>query len=569
MLPAVTTEPKPARREPPIVIALILFLVAWLARALFVAAMPDETWPHSVVYKGDVFEWFTAVASSRLGTPELAGLPLRPPAMVWLVDLLWNDVTSADVGVLRHVWRVLGALVAPLTYLAIRRDFSEGLARGAGVLAAFITGPLLLSTVIESETPYLVLVMASFALPARGLAGGFGRGLLHGAACLFRVEHIVVVALLALWGLTRPEGRRVPVAAGAFVGFVVVLAPWHLHAWERTAAVMATDAPRHAAAEEALTRIEQRSARVTWSHEAAAERDAWPAFVRRTAAAFVADTVRHRGRTRVEPGDVAILDEAFDTRPVALPARFFVSLYGPLNLALSTDERAFFVGFQRQLLDDPPLLAGGPSRYPAELVTGIPPASLSLDYLPHLALLAGADVTPADALAVVASKRGLLRAVHAWRGAASGFGGFALPLGISGTRGSVDLVVTRGTRADVWCVVLFLLVVVGAWRGGARTAPWVLFLGAQLVIAAIAFGYARFGATAAPAVAVLLALALQKWSTERNALILAVALLTLELVRATVGIDVTIDGQAVGVEDPIPLRDYSPHEVHIEFSSPH
>lgn len=556
-------SPDRASTAKPWHVAVALFVVAWLARALAAASMPDDAWPHAIAYKGDAYEWLAAVASLRGGTPELGGLALRPPAMVWLVDLLWPDVTSSDVSRLLGVWRVLGALVAPCVYLAARRDVGEMAARAAGVLTAFATGPLLMSGAVESETPYLALVAAAYAVGLGDARRGTVAGLLHGAACLLRVEHLLVVALLGAWRARAADGRRAALALA--VGFVVALVPWHLSAWDTARRVRDADAVRTPVAEAALSAVEARSAHVTWSDGAAAERDAWPAVVRRTAAAFVADTVRHRGGARVDVDDLAILDEAFGARPEAWSTTFFVSLYGPLNLALSIDPRAPDVGFSRAALDRPPPLVGGLDRYPRELVEGLPPAALSLDYLPHLALLAGRDVSPLDALGVAASGRGLERIQHAWRGAAMGWGGLGFPVGLTGVRGRVDLLVPDGLLAQALALVLALAAAIGAWSGGGRLAPWTLFVVAKLLTAAVAFGYARLGATAAPAVMVLAVYACATFWTERRVVLLGVALLVLELAATFPGVSVTIDGRPVGGSDPVPLSDHAPRHVSIRL----
>lgn len=559
------TDESRSRPVAPWLVAAALFAIAWLVRALSAAALPDGAWPHALVYKGDVFEWLQSVASARAGSPEFAGLPLRPPGMVWLVDALWPDATSPDVTALGRTWRVVGALVAPLVYATARRDLSEATARAAGVLAAFATGPLLMTGALESETPYLALTTGALAVGALDVRRGAAAGLLHGAACLLRVEHVVFVVLLA--GSRALEGRR-RAAAALGVGFVVALAPWHVVAWGRARDVLEADAPRGAAAAAALERVEARAADVAWTPEAAAVRDAWPAVVRRTAAAFVADTVRHRGGQRVDVADLAILDEAFGARPRPWSSRFFVSMYGPLNVALSADPSAPDVGFTRGPLDARPPLTGGAARYPPDLVAGLPPSDLRLDYLPHLALFTGRDVSSLDALSVAASPRGLRRVAHAWRGAAMGVGILGLPVGLSGTRGAVDLLVSDGAWATLVAVVAAALAAVGAWRGGAGTRPWTLFVVAKLGTAAVAFGYARFGATAAPAVAVLAAAAVGPLWTHRRVVVLALALLAVDVFVATVGVEATIDGRPVGATDPFPLDDHEPRRVTLEAAWP-
>lgn len=514
------TAPAPAApaMERPTLVAGALFALAVALRLWRRATVGSPAAPFDPAYPGDSALWIDWAAAIRAGVPYELDLPLHPPGTAYLAAMLGGDPWA-----LRVVWCLLGAAVVPVAWLAIRRAVGPRAALVAGLLMAASTSLILLSTSIDSEAPYLLLVAASLWLgpdgaetkPAAGRLALWGA--LNGLACLFRVEHALFAALLWFWLASRwlrrgdpaaAVARRTALAAGVAA---VVLLPWHVKAWQSVARLNREPpvlAPAEAAAYAA---VEARTAYLPWEEGARRWRDELPAFARRPAALFVAATAAHRGRHAVGDAEVAALEEAFGATPRPLPERFFVSIYGPLNFALAHDD-ATGGRFSTRRLELPPPLAGGADRYPPELVGGLPPPELALSYPPHLALVL--DGYRVGARWILEHPAQFLRdsgrkLAYFWEGAASGLGPTGFPAGLAAPR-RVDVAAHRpGAVAVVWQLAILALAATGARRAGRlrALAPWWIYLASKLVATVLFFGYARQGALAAPVVALLVALA--------------------------------------------------------------
>ena len=514
------SKPRPAVPAAPVArpraawrLALLLFLLGLAVRGLAWRATSDAAWPYSALYKGDALVFLEQARELQRGRPPELGLPIHPPGTARLLAWTWNGQRSGFAAV-RALWVVMGALAAPLLFLAARPAFGERVAAVAAGGMALLHGSVTLSLSPGSEAPALLLLLAGLLALVRGPGpvGAAGFGALGGLACLFRVELVVAVALLLAWLAWRC--RRPRPVLGALAGLALALLPWHLQAWSTLARSNHELAPGPTLPPEM---------RADWSPEAAAWRERWPGFARATAAAFVEATVRHRGRARVEPTDAGLLEEAFGSTPQPL-ARFpFVSLYGPLNFALA-NRPGSDGGFSPSLLEQRPPLRPAPEAYPPALVAGLPPPQLAFSYPPHLRLvndgyalgLAALRADPSASLRLIGAKL-----AWCWRGVATGLGAANLPLGSSGTRRAVDVFVADDTAlALAWRLGLAALALAGLLgaRGlgrGTALLPW-LALGAGPAAAALAFfGYARLGALALPAFALLWALALERWLWPR------------------------------------------------------
>jgi hypothetical protein len=480
-----------------------------------------------------------------------------------------------DPGVewLKLGWCLLGALAAWLTYRAARPVLRAEAALFAGLFAAASTGMLMLTTSLNNEIPYLVLVVAGLCLWER-VAEGRPAALaawtvLNALACLVRVEHALFVGLVWLhlgWrsmgrAAAGSRGRAAARLMGSAALFAVVLVPWQLHAAAAVRRFNSTPTPLAAAEEAAYRALEAQLAGVVWDADARARRDSLPAFCRRTLADFLAATVEHRGGERVRAEDFAILDQAFGARCERLPERFFVALYGGLNFELANHAGADG-GFDRGPLERPPPLAGGRGSYPEALVAGLPPPGLVPAYPPHLAALrrgyaAGFESMRGDPGGFLELAGKKLR--RFWAGAALGFGGHGLPLGLDGVRWPVDLAVPTGPLAAAWRVALLLACVAGALAGRRRPAlvPWILWLASKLVVTVAFFGYARQGAAVVPVVAVLLALGAERWLSRPAArapllvALVAAALLAVEGARFLSAPRLTLGGLPAGASDPL------------------
>ena len=582
-------QPRPDPRRLFRITAAAIFALALVVRISFGLATPDWHWPASGFYKADAYTWLAYAQALQQHHRFELGLPLRPPGMAYLVAWLWNGQQDA-IPLLKLAWCLLGALTVLLFYTTVLRDFGFAVAGVAALLGACSTGLLILSTSLNNETPYLLLVVAALALcqplvlrPRTALIALWS--VLNALACLVRVEHALLFGLASIYLASAwvfAKSPRSPLLASlarlAFSAlvFALVLLPWQLIAWQEVRRFN-TQPPDNAADNAVQERLEQVLAgRIHWSRDGLAARAALPAFCRRLSSNFVAATAAWRGDRTVTAADFQILEQAFGSRPEPLAAHPFITNYGPLNFYLANNRHARG-GFSRGPLDDPPLLLGGPARYPSVLIQGLPPLDLSLVYPPHLAAFNHGYRLgwqwirrhPADALQLALVKLQIF-----WAGAALGFTGYDLPLGLSGLRRTADLVVPQGGLVSLWRVALLALCVAGVAAGRKRAAliPWLLLFASKAVVTLAFFGYARQGAALAPVVYLLAALAARRWipALERLAdlqpgkltkLVLCAALLIagLEAVRWIHPPAVLIDGQRIGAVDPIPVDQHRDH----------
>ncbi|MCP3961398.1 MAG: glycosyltransferase family 39 protein [bacterium] len=570
---------------------LLLFAFALVLRLLFWQATPDSAGAYSAYYKGDAATWLAYAEALQQDRPFELGLPLRPPGAAYLIALLWNG-TNAGVGWLRLLWCLMGAATVLLIYGAVLRSFSFAAALVTGFLCACSTGLMMLSTSLDNETPYLLLVAGCLYLwqPVRQRSGGHllvAWSALHAMACLVRVEHalffaIVTVHLAVAWTLEKGGWRRsLGRTLGALSCFALVLLPWQLHASSTIRRFNTVPETLNAATENAHQQLEQALGHLSWLPDADAERERLPAFCRRTAANFVAATVATRGRLEVRGEDFDLLADAFGTRPEPVGERPFLVLYGGLNFYLANNAGAPG-GFGRVPLEQPPLLAGGASSYPRMLVQGLPPPQLNFTYPPHLEIvnrgyLLGLEWIrshPGDFMKLAVEKLRIF-----WQGAALGAGGYNLPLGLSGARRAVDLVVPEGGVSVVWRFGALGLCALGLLAGRRHEAlfPWLWFLASKVAVTVAFFGYARHGATVIPVLALLAALAAERWIPGVTGLLrerdgrwlrpCAAAMLLLVAVEGARWFDgptVTLDGEAVSAADPFPVDEYRDRRLRVE-----
>lgn len=558
---------------------VLVCLLALLLRLLFWQATPDSTWPHSVLYKGDAPTWIEQARAIGDAQPYEFDLPSRPPGAAYLMAFFWDGGES--ITSLKLLWILLGTMVVVLVYHTAARDFGPAAGLVCGFVCAASSGLMVLSTSLNNETPYLVLVAGCLACwkpllarPTRSLIVLWAT--LNALACLVRVEHVLFCILASavvarVWLRGGARGRAVGHCTLGLVVFVVVLTPWHLKAWRAIERFNSIERPLPAATESAVQRVEQLLAGMEWTEEAQALRRRLPAFCRRESAMFVAATIAVRGENRVTADDFGVLEEAFGSIPEPLPDRPFVTFYGGLNFYLANNSQAE-VGFNRAPLERPPPLAGGAHRYPPILIQGLPPADLAFSYPPHLeAVNRGWSLGfewliahPGEAFS-----RAILRLAPFWRGAATGIGGAGLPLGLSGDRGRADMVAPRRSPLSVgwqlvWLAVAGLGLFFGLRASPLEMTPWLLFLVTKIVAAVVFFGYARHGASAVPVIALLAGLAASRLGPIGRSLQVgrflplasAALLVCLEITRWLLGPQVMIDGRGIAGGDPWPLEQH-------------
>ena len=555
-----------------------IFGAALAIRLFYWRATADAAWPHSAGFKGDALLWLEYARALREGQPFELGLPVHPPGTAYLIAALWSG--SGGFGLLKAVWCAMGAAAAALSSAAIARAFGATPGAIAGVVMAGSSGLLMLSTSLNVETPYLALVAAGFwLLPGVADVPAGPRlvawAALQGVACLFRVEHVLFVVLalafMAMRALRRGSlGRAAVVVAIATVAFILTLVPWQMSAW-RAVARFNDEKP---VTPPPVRGVLEQLRGIAWEPGARARLEELPAFVRDHSEAFVAATVAYRGGTRIREADLEVLREAFGVEVLRLRPRPFISLYGPLNFALASHPDAP-AGFGHAALDMPPPLAGGAGAFPAMLVTGLPPRELALTYPPHLALVNDGYAMGWRWLAADprgAMRRGLTRLARFWAGAATTLTGYGLPAGLSGARHAVDITVADGWLAAAWRIVLLAAAVAGlaaAWRRPALY-PWLFLLVAKAAVAVAFFGYARLGATTIPVVALLVALAIERWwpartdaRLERGARMALVMMVAIEAMRWLHHPGLALDGNPAGPQDPVPSADHLSHQLRI------
>jgi hypothetical protein len=540
---------------------VLLFVVSLLIRLLFATATADKDWPYSVAFKGDAPLWLDYATALDRGEPFELGLPLHPPGTAYLLAALLR--AHASIPSLRFVWCLAGALTVVCVWAAVARSFGSKPALVAGALAAGSTGLIVLSSSLNSETPYLLLVAASFVFLEdlrRGarLPAVAAFAALNALACLFRVEHVLAFALISIWFAWQQQAdKRLSWLGVLAVAFALPLVPWHVHAWRALSRFNSEPPQRSAAEAAAVSAVEDRTRAMVWDEGARRERDRLPAFARSTAGDFVAATVLHNGGARVSSEDFRILSDAFGYVPAPLACCPFVSTYGPLNFALANHPAAGG-GFSRAALEESPPLVFAPTRYPRDLVFGLPPPDLSLVYPPHVRLV---NEGYRIGWGWIAERPGrFLRLVWRkltffWSGASLGFGGYDLPLGMSGVRRAVDMVTPEdGALVTAWqlgALAVTILGIILAWRHESF-APWLLFLASKVLVTVLFFGYARHGACVIPVVALCAALAMDRLARAWPFLVFGLLglLAVAETVRWVKPPAPTVDGHKMETVDP-------------------
>jgi len=551
-------------------IPLLLFAAGLLLRLLFWQATPDRDLAYAIAYQGDAPVWqqeaiATAAMQARgIASTGAAALPFRPPGMSWLVQALWNG----DPGTawrLRLLFVVLGAAVAPLCWLLLRAPFGGRVAVLAATLTGLATNVVLLGSGLHSELPYLLLALLGMLdwerlRTAPAVPAVLRFSCLQAICCLFRADHALCYLLLlaALWWQRPP--RRLRTSLLSAVVFAATLLPWQLHAWSAVTAFNTRPLP-------ALPL----PGALAWTPAALARVRTLPAFQQQPVFRFVDATVRVRGGNSVSAEDLGIIEQAYGWWPEPLPPPF-VAVYGPLNFFLGNSPEAGGA-FANAALGRPPLLLGGAARYPPGLV--LPDAGQpSFDYPPHLQAMVHGYALGWQWLVAHPGEAARLwwrKLEYFWQGAASGIGGYALPIGLSGERRRVDLVTASGPFATAFRLLLLAAAATGLWRvrrTGAVTA-WFAWLLAKLAAVLLFFGYARLGALCVPVVALGVAVTCVGLGSSRHntvrpvrlGFVLPTVVLGLELIRWLSSPAPTVDGRSTTGGDPFAADAYAVRQV--------
>jgi hypothetical protein len=480
----------------------VLFGFGLLLRALFTFGGPDGGTCWHLGFQGDAPVWQDLAGRMAHGIADVEFLiPWRPPGMVYGIAWLW-DGEGATAAPLRWLFVILGAAVAPLLWLLLRSRVAPDVAWIAACLTAAASNLLLLSSGLHAETPYLFLVLI-LLLEQERLDGprapgaALRWGLLNGVLCLLRAEHVLVVAALLV--AARLRGARWTTLTLALLATAAPIAPWQWHA-NRMVADFNGGTP-------ALPRSS-----LPWDDDAMAAIRDLPAFQQPQMFRFVADTMAVRGADRVRRADLEVIREAFGVLPEPLrPA--LIALQGGWSFWIANaaeSDGGFTTAWQHR----PPPLLGGPERYPAWLPNELPrDGAFALSYPPHLDLFVHGYARSFAEIAADPAGTAARLLKKLWRGlegVAGGFGGAALPIGLSGHRRPVDMVVATGWWAACWRLGVLATAGYGLWLLRANRALWGLwaFAIARFAILLAYFGHARFGALCVPLAAIGVAAAL-------------------------------------------------------------
>lgn len=543
--------------------ALVLFACGLLLRIAFHLAGPDGGPGWHIGFQGDAPVWQDLVQQVAHGLrDDQLRLPWRPPGMVWLVSLLWNG-DAATAGLVRWTLLVLGATVAPLLWLWLRRHVAPHLALVAGCITAAASNLLLLGSGVHTEIVYLVGVLLGLLLQDRlrgphAWLAAIGFGLLHGWLCLLRAEHTLTVGalLLVAWWL----GTSWRVALVAVLATAATIAPWQ---WQANAMVDAYNAGTPALP----------PAKLPWQPEALVRLRSLPSFQQIPVQQFVTETMVARGASRVQAADLEVIREAYGCWPEPL-RHGLIAIYGGLNFFLANSKEAAG-GFSAAALDRAPPLQGGDTRYPPGLRRVLPQGGkIVFSYPPHLDAVVNGTQRGLSELAadpVAAAGRVAQKFWHAIEGATFGLGGYALPIGASGVRRQVDFVTADGPWPAVYRVVLLGAALAGLWSLRRTRALWPLFAfgSTKVVVVAAYFGYARQGAFLVPLVGLGLAAALAPRLPTAPALnrrwLPGLALLLLGLEATRIGTTAaTVDGQPVQHGEPFGAQDFTTRRIRFE-----
>lgn len=503
--------------------ALAIFIVAFAARLIFLFNSPDRDWPHSIFYEGDAVMWVEWAGQIDQRLPFQFDLPIHPPAVAYTLAYAYDGVRQSGFLGLKILWCAMSAGACALTCLACAATLGRRIGVIAALLLCFSFNQYLLATSINSETPYVLLLPAMVLLthravdsPNRWLLAILGA--LHGFALLLRPEHPVLMLLFGAWMLCS-RGRRVSAAppgvaaarprlplrarliAIALMGAVALLVcvPWTVHAvlatkrfndstlgLTKAAIVEGAPAPT----------INFNFAPIGWSDDARALINALPAFAREDNFIVINHWAQQQRLDEVNAADVTrFFIEQFGWIPRPLPQAVLISNQGPFSFALANHPESDG-GFSRAALAHP---LRGPD----------PPFAFA--FPPHNRVFidgwrVGWDYLRADP---AASLRNIGRKFQRFAdGVTCGFGASNAPLGREGVRAAVDMFVADGPAARPWQIALLAMIAAGVVLALTRRLPvglWLLVILYKLIITLLFYGYARQGASIAPAFYVCIA----------------------------------------------------------------
>lgn len=482
-------------------IALAIFTVAVAARLTFLLGSPDRDWPHSIFYEGDAIVWVDWAMAIDQHDVYQFDLPIHPPAVAYTIAYVYSGVRDAGFLGLKLIWCVMSAAACAIIFLACASAMNRRIAVIASLLLAFSFNQYVLATSLNNETPYLLLLTIIVMLTQRAIRNPsrwtiVALGAANGLAMLLRAEHPLLLAMVLAWMLfartppprLRFRERALCVARAAAIALLVCL-PWTIHATLATKRFNSSQAQP----------IAFNLAPIEWTESAQQALNDLPAFARIDLFAVLNHQMQTRSKDTIDAPDLHeyLLNE-FNWIPRPLPAFVLVSNQGPFSFALANHPQADG-GFSRAALAHP--------------MRGSDP-TFAFAFPPHNRVFTngwrvGWEYVISDGAAAAHNiRRKLARFAN---GVSGGFGAANLPLSREGVREPVDMFVSDSGAAKWWRPLLLTLITLGIIFALARRIPaglWFLLIINKLIITMLFYGYARQGASIAPAFFVFIAIAL-------------------------------------------------------------
>jgi hypothetical protein len=237
---------------------------------------------------------------------------------------------------------------------------------------------------------------------------------------------------------------------------------------------------------------------IEWTPSARTALESMPAFARNDLYAVFNLVTQTAGRQSISGDDVhEYLVRTFNWVPRPLPERVLISSQGPFSFALANH----------------PASDGGFSRAAIEHSMRGNNPTFAFSFPPHNRVFtdgwrAGWEFITADRAATVHNVRRKFERFT--DGTTSGFGAANLPLGRSGVRAPIDIFVSDGPLSPLWRILVLALIAAGVVCGIARrlnVSLWLLIIVYKLAVTLVFYGYARQGASIAPAFFVFIAIA--------------------------------------------------------------
>lgn len=305
--------------------ALVLTLVAFVHRLIFLHSGYDTTWAFSLFYEGDSEPFFRYARAIIEGRAYDGGVPFHPPGFPYILAFIHTLVGAGEASsrvpntTVRAVTAFMGSLSVGLTYLFVRSYLGRTVAVVASLAWAYAFAGYVIATTPASESVYQVLLLCALLvwggklwhpLAATAASGGTPPATARRREMIWALVLGVVLATLAL---VRVEGLLV---AAVLIG-------------------LGTGSALIAGVRDRAGRERRFGALTPWGVAAAA-----------CVLALVPWTVRnHRALDEIN----YVMQSRFaEPLPTLVP----LTAYGPLNLALANNPEA--TGrFSRAMLPDP------------------------------------------------------------------------------------------------------------------------------------------------------------------------------------------------------------------------